>query len=107
MRTEMDKPMGIGEILQICLKKICLKYYRITNPAALISDPLGDLLSDDKFDDEANDVGEEAVNAALQDGHGETVTKGQEGHNASPVDAAIFKEPAKTIQVTLKTCDLQ
>lgn len=73
-----------------------------THPAALLGDPLRDLLDDDEATDEADDLGEEAADASLQGGDGHAVAEAQQRDDAAPVDVSAAKQPAnqeKTISV--------
>ena len=46
-----------------------------THPSALFGDPLGDLLGDDEAHHEADDLREEAADAAREDVHGDPIAE--------------------------------
>ena len=66
-----------------------------TDPSSLIGNPLGDLFRDDELNNEPNNVGEEATDAPLDDGHRHPVSEAEKGHDPTPADIAITKQPTK------------
>ena len=62
-----------------------------TYPSTLFRDPLGYLLDDDEPTDEADDLGEEAADASLQDGDGHSVAEAQQRDDPAPADVVPSK----------------
>ena len=60
-------------------------------PAALVGNPLGDPLCQDEPDDKSNDVGEEAADAALNNGDRDSIAETQQRYNPAPRNAPVTK----------------
>ena len=97
--TTDNKQLYIAISIPTTVHKSKTPIHSFTHPSALIRNPSGNPLTEHEAYNKANDLGEEAANAALNDGDGHTIAETQQRQYTTPVDVSIVEQPANPSKV--------